>query len=121
MKVFVGQDPQLSPDGKRLVAKRDSNLWVIDLAKGTGLRITSTFSQIPVWSPDGSRIAYSEGASGLTMKAANGSGDAEGLLPGANFPAAWSPDGRFIIYLRRGVKTRMDLWALPMFGDKQEY
>ena len=121
MKVNIGEDPHLSPDGKRLVVKRNQNLWVIELEKGTALRITSTFSQIPVWSPDGSRIAYSEGASGLTMKAANGSGDAEGLLPGANFPAAWSPDGRFIIYLRRGVKTRMDLWALPMFGDKKEY
>ncbi len=78
-------------------------------------------SQMPVWSPDGSRIAYSEGTSGLTVKAANGSGDAEGLLPGANFPSAWSPDGRFIIFLRRGVKTRMDAYALPLFGDRKEY
>jgi serine/threonine protein kinase len=120
MKVFVGQDPHLSPDGKRLVVKRDSNLWVIDLAKGTGLRITSTFSQIPVWSPDGSRIVYS-GSGGVTVKAANGSGEAETLLTGAKFPAAWSPDGRFIIYLQRGVKTRRDMWVLPTFGDKKEY
>src|SRR5207237_9889161 len=27
----------------------------------------------------------------------------------------------FIIYLHRGVKTRMDMWALPMFGEKKEY
>jgi serine/threonine protein kinase len=122
MKVNVGQDPHISPDGKRLVVKRDSNLWIIDLEKGTGLRITSTFSQIPVWSPDGSRIAYSAGVSGLTVKAANGSGDAEWLLPaGANFPAAWSPDGRFIIFMHRGVKTRLDMWALPMFGERREY
>jgi serine/threonine protein kinase len=121
MKVNVGEDPHLSPDGKRLLVKRNQNLWVIELEKGTALRITSTFSQIPVWSPDGSRIAYSEGTSGLTVKAANGSGDAEGLLLGANFPADWSPDGRFIIFLRRGVKTRLDIWALPMFGDRKEY
>ena len=120
MKVAVGQDPYLSPDGKRLVVKRDNNLWVIDLAKGTGLRITSTFSQIPVWSPDGNRIAYS-GNGGITVKAANGSGDAEAILKGTNFPAAWSPDGRFIIFVHRGVKTRRDMWVLPMFGDKKEY
>ena len=119
-KVFVGQDPHLSPDGKRLVVKRDFNLWVIDLERGTGLRITSTFSQIPVWSPDGSHVAYT-GLGGLEMKAANGSGEAEVLISGANFPADWSPDGRFIIYLHRGVKTRMDMWALPMFGEKKEY
>src|SRR6266850_1021175 len=121
MKVNVGEDPRISPDGKRLAVKRNQNLWVIELEKGTALRITSTFSQIPVWSPDGSRIAYSEGTNGLTVKPANGSGDAEGLLLGANFPAAWSPDGRSIIFLRRGVKTRMDIYALPLFGDRKEY
>ncbi len=121
MKVNIGEDPHISPDGKRLVVKRNQNLWVIDLKKGTALRITSTFSQIPVWSPDGSRIAYSEGTNGLTVKPANGSGDAEGLLLGANFPAAWSPGGRSIIFLRRGVKTRMDIYGLPLFGDRKEY
>ncbi len=127
MQVGVGQDPMLSPDGRRLVVKRsmsslgaDSNLWVVDLEKGTGLRITSAFSQSPVWSPDGSRIVYS-GANGLTVKAANGSGDAETLLQRTAFPGAWSPDGRFIIFRERGVKTRMDFWVLPMFGDKREY
>ncbi len=133
MKVAVGQSPMLSPDGKRLVVRREmssagtgsnpgagSNLWVVDLEKGTGLRITSTFSQMPVWSPDGSRIVHNNG-NNIAVKAANGSGDAEILLPRTAFPAAWSPDGRFIIFMERGVKTRMDLWALPMFGDRREY
>ena len=68
MKVGAGQDPMLSPDGKRLAVKRsmssvpaDSNLWVVDLEKGTALRITSAFSQTPVWAPDGNRIVYSSG------------------------------------------------------------
>jgi serine/threonine protein kinase len=119
-KASVGQDPQISPDGKRLAVKREQNLWVIDLEKGTGQRITSTFAQHPVWSPDGTRLVYSATA-GLTVKNANGSGEAELLLPGANFPRAWSPDGRFIIYSRRGVKTRLDMYALPLFGERKEY
>jgi Tol biopolymer transport system component len=121
----------LSPDGKRLVVRRGtgatesnpgtgSNLWVVDLEKGTGLRITSTFSQAPVWSPDGSRIVHNNGA-GIAVRAANGSGDSETLLQRTAFPAAWSPDGRFILFMERGVKTRMDLWALPMFGERREY
>ena len=127
MKVSVGQSPMLSPDGKRLVVRKtispagaDSNLWVVDLEKGTGLRITSTFSQMPVWSPDGSRIAYNNG-NNIVVKAANGSGDAEILVQRTAFPAAWSPDGRFIIFMERAVKTRTDLWALPTFGDRKEY
>ena len=116
-----GQEPNLSPDGKRLVVKRNGNLWVIDLEKGTGLRNTSNHSQLPVWSPDGSRILYHAPNTGMSVKAANGLGDAELLLDGPNWPAAWSPDGRFIIFLRRGVKTRHDLWVLPMAGDRKEY
>ncbi len=120
MKVRIGADPNISPDGKRVVLKREQNLWVMDLEKGTGLRITPTFAQSPVWSPDGSRIVYSAGP-GMTVKAANGIGDEELLLSGANFPSAWSPDGRFIIYEHRGVKTRFDMWVFPMFGDRKEY
>jgi Tol biopolymer transport system component len=100
--------------------KRDQNLWVKDLEQGTWLRITPTFAQTPVWSPEGSRIVYSASL-GMTVKAANGIGDEELLLSGASFPSAWSPDGRFIIYGRRGVKTRFDLWVFPMFGDRKEY
>jgi Tol biopolymer transport system component len=132
LKVAVGQSPMLSPDGKRLVVRREmssgtgptagtgSNLWVVDLEKGTGLRITSTFSQMPVWSPDGSRIAYNNG-NNIAVKAANGSGDSEIFLQRTAFPAAWSPDGRFILFVERGVKTRSDLWAVPMFGERREY
>jgi eukaryotic-like serine/threonine-protein kinase len=120
VKVSLGQDPHISPDGKRLAVKRDSNLWVIDLDMGTGQRITSAFSQLPVWSPDGSRIAFSA-RDGLTLKDANGFGDNEAILPGANFPHDWSADGRFIIFLRRGVKTQLDLYALPLFGERKEH
>jgi Tol biopolymer transport system component len=119
-KVFVGEDPRLSPDGKRLVVKRDNFLWVTDLEKGSTLRITSDFSQGPIWSPDGSRIAYSS-TPGMAAKASNGLGDAELLIEGPRFPACWSPDGRFILFKYRGVKTRMDVWALPTFGDKKEF
>ena len=127
MKVSVGQSPMLSPDGKRLAVRRtlspvgaDSNIWVVDLDKGTPQRITSTFSQMPVWSPDGSRVLYNNGTN-IVVKSANGSGEAETILARTVFPCAWSPDGRFIIFMERGVKTRTDLWSLPMFGDRKEY
>jgi eukaryotic-like serine/threonine-protein kinase len=55
------------------------------------------------------------------VKDANGLGPEETLLSETSFPVAWSPDGRFIILLRDGVKTRFDMWVLPQFGDRKEY
>jgi Tol biopolymer transport system component len=123
--IGTGQDPRISPDGKRVVIKRNppQTLWTIDLEKGTSVRITSDFGQMPLWSPDGSRIAYG-GTLGLTTKASNGLGEPEVLLPssaaGATFPCCWTPDGRYIIYQKRGVKTRLDLYALQLEGEKKE-
>jgi serine/threonine protein kinase len=124
-KVSVGQDPQISPDGKRLLIKRFpddgsiNNIWVVDLEKGTSLRITSNFSQMPIWSPDGNRIAYNCDW-GICIKAANGIGEAEQFYAGTNFTSQWSPDGRFILFVRRGVKTRMDMYALSVNGERKE-
>ena len=127
VKVSVGQSPMLSPDGKHLAVRRtlsalgrDSNIWIVDLEKGTPQRITSNFSQMPIWSPDGTRILFNNG-NNIVVKAANGSGEAESLLARTAWPSSWSPDSRFILFMQRDVKTRMDLWVLPMFGDKKEY
>jgi serine/threonine protein kinase len=126
MEVTSGQEPHLSPDGKRLVIKRDSNIWVIDLARDTGIRLTSVFSQLPLWTPDGSHIIFQSstneiGKRGIVQKAANGLGELELLLNGVNFPAEMSPDGRFILFDRRGVRTQLDVWVLPLFGDGKEF
>src|SRR5213075_220224 len=92
-------------------------------------RITFRLSLHPLWSADGSRIAFLDINSAVFMKTVVGSEDEEMILPlvkqyrggtspdGYRLPCGWSKDGRFLIYAERG-ETRWDLWTLPLFGAR---
>jgi Tol biopolymer transport system component/tRNA A-37 threonylcarbamoyl transferase component Bud32 len=121
----------LSPDGKRAVAKDapynvSGDLWMLDLVSGGRTRFTfnkDVYSPA-VWSPDGTRIAYSAGRLGDTIyeKTASGLGDQQVLLkePGLrHFPTSWSRDGRFLLYhTENAANTGYDLWALSVSDGK---
>ncbi|MEE8340285.1 MAG: hypothetical protein V3R56_09075 [Xanthomonadales bacterium] len=123
-----------SPDRTRLAVRtvdlksETVDLWVLDIATGVSTRITSNemwdhewvFS--PVWSPDGSQLAYVAlrgGYEGLYRKASNGEG-AEELLyryPGANMDLMdWSMDGRFLSFSSTDLSGGI-MYALPLSGD----
>jgi dipeptidyl aminopeptidase/acylaminoacyl peptidase len=120
--VTRGQEPRFSPDGKRLALKRDG-IWVTDLAGENGIKLSD--GQLPTWSPDGRRVAYNgplEGQfTGIIERSANGVGDPQLLLAGVVYPEVWTPDGRFLLYDMRGPQTRLDIWALPSFGERKPF
>jgi dipeptidyl aminopeptidase/acylaminoacyl peptidase len=113
-RVQIASDPQISPDGKRIVYvrqsvdvatdRRVSNLWIIN-SDGTGHRAltTGTFSDTsPHWSPDGTRLAYvsdREGKSQLYIRWMD-SGETARLTDLENPPAglSWSPDGKQLAF-----------------------
>ena len=80
----------------------------------------------PVWSPDGSRIAFQSsrkagGLYDLYQKPVAGAGAEQVLLESSENKniSDWSLDGRFILYTNQSSKTARDLWALPLDGDRK--
>jgi serine/threonine protein kinase len=121
----------LAMDGQHVAVHRhDGNggdIWVTDLSRGTTSRLTFDASQenvSPIWSPDGTRLAYGSfrnGKGGLFLKPANNAGAEERLLEAslATLPVSWSPDGSSIVYQVLDPKTSNHLWVISLSGDRK--
>jgi len=132
----TGTDPQISPDGKKIVYvrrfadpmtdRRYANLWIIN-ADGSDHRPLSTGNRndvAPRWSPDGSRLAYLSDAdgkqqiyirwmdSGQTARVTN--------LEQAPEAISWSPDGKMLSFsaLVRGEGPHLADLPAPPTGAK---
>jgi eukaryotic-like serine/threonine-protein kinase len=118
---------RFSPDGNRIAFSRgDANqdVWIADVARGTLTRVTLEPSEEfdPVWSPDGTRIAYGSERQSLMpqvfSRPADGSGTETLLWKSEDpvFPQSWSPDGTAIACLRIR-NDNSDVWILPTDGN----
>jgi hypothetical protein len=115
--------PALSGSGDNLVGIIDFELWAFDLGRGTSTRLTSgTRSADGVWSPDGSRIAFSEERNSPWnpyLRRSDGS-EPEGLLMKSDTslqPTSWSPDGRWLLMAHTDPETGLDV-AVFSLADK---
>jgi len=122
------RQPRLSPDGQRVAAEKidternTADLWVFGVSGGSAVRLTSAEAPDvrPVWSPDGSRIAFSSKrgtAYDIYMKTVD-SAESERLLvqvPGDKILEDWSPDGKYLV----GTLLRSGLWILPVSGREE--
>ena len=102
---------RLSPDGRRVAAERtrqkETDLWLLDSTRQTRLTRGSDggIARLPVWSPDGGRIAFESVRSGsvaLSARPSSGEGAEDVLFesPEIKIPCDWSPDGRFLLVRR---------------------
>jgi Tol biopolymer transport system component len=126
------QGVTLSPDGTK-AAGRDAaqtgngDIWLLDLARGVRTRFTfrQRLGSFPVWSPDGSRIAFAAGNGNnldtIYEKSASGAGEEKELYKKAGeikAPTSWSHDGRFLLfYTLYTPKNGSDLWVLSLEGE----
>jgi Tol biopolymer transport system component len=124
----------LAPDRQRMLAERRTSptnvdLWMIQLEGGQATRFThgsqSRIGGWPVWSPDGSRIAFSSNRRGTTniyQRLTNGAGEEELLYEsGGQFKEVhgWSPDGRYLVFAQSDPVTSWDIWLLSLEGERK--
>ena len=99
---------RLSPDGRRVALQSVNDLWINELGTSALRRLTMAgVNQFPVWTPDGTRIAFSHPPAGmltpsLFWTAADGSGQPESIVASGdvNFANDWSPDGSVLAFCR---------------------
>ena len=97
---------------------------LIDVASGTVTQLTTDADVEPIWSPDGSRIAFERStASGRGIWVMNLDGSGLTRLtnpprPERDYSVAWSPDGSSLLFSRGDTSTTGlgDLYLLPISG-----
>ena len=123
----------LSPDNQQVILERNdpqtetSDLWQFDLAREIPTRLTSSPASEtrPIWSPDGSRMAFAssgEGVGAIWQRGVRGDDKLERLLaeePRPLAPSDWSRDGKFIVYWKQNDKSGDDIKVLPLSGERK--
>ena len=112
----------LAPDGKSAAvdktdtANQNIDVWIYDLQRDGSKRMTfdPAIDAMPVWSPDGSRLAFSSSRQNffnLYLKGADGAQEEKPIqhVNADEYPSDWSRDGKFILY-NRGP----ELWSLTL-------
>jgi Tol biopolymer transport system component len=110
-------NPELSPQGTHVAFTRDNDIFVLDTATGRVSRIETNPSADapPVWSPDGSAIAFGSDRDGpwniYSQPTGQVGGDRALLkndMPKA--PGDWSRDGHLLIF--QSDDAGRDVWVL---------
>ncbi len=112
---------RISPDGKRIaivIAGHTDDVWILDVERGAFSRLTHDGgNDLPLWSHDGSRVAYMkirDGVSTIAWKPVDGSGPEEQIVAEDCAPWSFSPDGGTL-----AVSCGADLHMVAMAGDRK--
>jgi Tol biopolymer transport system component len=119
--------PSISHDMRFVAYDRtvgnNRDVWVKDLVRGGTAPLTRhpLIDGHPVWSPDGSQLAFEPQRNGTfdVWKKPSSDGDEEPVLqtPANEWPLDWSSDGRFLLVVRTDDNyASSDLLAVPMTG-----
>lgn len=126
------RDVKISPKGDRIAFTYKGDIFTVPVAGGTATRLTTldSYESNPVWSPDGSRIAFASDRSGnadvYVMDAAGGTATRLTSNSASEIPEAFSPDGKSVYFsaaIQNPAKSAMypssrmtEFYSVPVAG-----
>lgn len=96
--------PAPSPDGKQIAFSCQGDLWLVASTGGEARRLTvhEGYDYAPIWSPDGTRIAFTSDRYGnddvFVLNLRNGSIQRLTFWSGRDRALGWTPDGKAVIF-----------------------
>lgn len=119
---FTANRPALSPDFRKIafnVVLANDDIWIYDRDSGLSNRVSNEPGDEThvVWTRDGSRVIYNASRpSRFVIRNADASGQPRDLIMTPGVPAAFSPDGRWLLYSEFRPGTGADMMLLPLDG-----
>jgi serine/threonine protein kinase len=117
--------PRISRDGKQVAfvsvdpGPATGDIWIEDVGRRIANRLTShqAFEWIPIWAPQGDRVAFGSNRNGVMdlYEKMVGAAEQEHLLLESKerkIPTHWSNDGSVLLYQQETAGYGWDLWAL---------
>ena len=128
------RDVRISPQGDRIAFEYKGDIWSVPVGGGAATRLTSlpSYESNPIWSPDGSEIAFASDRHGnfdvFVMPSAGGPARRLTTNSASEIPEAFSPDGGSVYFsaaIQSTARSSMfptgrmtQLYSVPAAGGK---